>query len=187
MMKVPQSREKLSRNDWLQAALQTMRSAGIDGVKVAPLAVQLGVTTGSFYWHFRNRGELLGELLGYWERTRTDMAIEEAKRFEGSPKDRILNLMERVMGGGLASYDLPIWLWAQSDKGARTVFQRALKKRFAFATRMFQDAGFSKRQAENRGRMMVVYLMGESTLVPKPASGRTDSIRQKHKILTTPS
>lgn len=186
-MKGAQNRKQLSREDWMQAALETMRIAGVDGVKVAPLAARLGVTTGSFYWHFKNRRELLDELLGYWERTRTDMAIEESKRFQGSPKDRILFLMERVMGGGLAGYDLPIWLWAQSDQGARTVFQRALKKRFAHATWMFQEAGFSKRQAESRGRMMAVYMMGESTLIPRSASSQADSMRQQHKILTTPT
>ena len=178
---------RLSRDDWLQAALETMRSAGVDGVKVAPLARRLDVTTGSFYWHFKNRRELLEDLLGYWERTRTDAAIEEAKRFEGSPGDRILFMMKQVMVGDLAGYDLPIWLWAESDGGARKVFQRALKKRFAFATRMFQEAGFSRPQAEIRGRMMVVYLMGESTLVSRSVSGRTESILQKHAVLTSPS
>jgi len=180
------SRERLSRDNWLQAALETMRSAGVDGVKVAPLASRLGVTTGSFYWHFKNRRELLEAVLDFWERAMTDLPIEEGKRFEGSPEDRILFLMERVMHGDLAGYDLPIWLWAQSDGGARRAFQRALKKRFAFCAWMFRQAGFSKRQAENRGRMMVVYLMGESTLIPESEFGKADSIRQKHKILTAP-
>jgi hypothetical protein len=117
----------------------------------------------------------------------TDAAIEEAKRFESSPKDRILFLMKRVMLDDLAVYDLPIRLWARSDDGASKVFQRALKRRFAFATWLFQEAGFSKRQAEIRGRMMVVYLMGESTLIPGSAATRPGSIQQKHAILTSPS
>jgi len=187
MMKGTQSRERLSREDWLQAALETMRSAGIDGVKLVPLARRLGVTTGSFYWHFKNRRELLGALLDFWEQSMTYLPIEEAKRFEGSPKDRILFLMKQIMAGDLAGYDLPIWLWAQSDEVAGRTFQRALKKRFAFCAWMFRQAGFSKRQAENRGRMMVVYLMGESTLIPESVSDRAESIRQKHKILTAPS
>ena len=186
-MKGTQNHEKLSRDDWTQAALETMRSAGVDGVKVAPLASQLGVTTGSFYWHFKNRRELLEALLDFWERAMTDLPIEEAKRFEGSPNDRILFLMKRIMAGDLAGYDLPIWLWAQSDGGARRAFQRALKKRFEFCAWMFRQAGFSRQQAENRGRMMVVYLMGESTLIPESEFGQADSIRQKHKILTAPS
>jgi len=186
-IKSTQIRERLSRDDWLQAALETMRNAGVDGVKVAPLANRLGVTTGSFYWHFKNRRELLEALLDFWERAMTDLPIEEAKRFEGSPDDRILFLMKRVVHGDLAGCDLPIWLWAQSDGSARRAFQRALKKRFAFCAWMFRQAGFSKRQAENRGRMMVVYLMGESALIPESESGQADSIRQKHKILTAPS
>jgi len=178
---------QLSRDDWLQAALETMRSNGIDGVKVAPLAARIGVTTGSFYWHFKNRRELLELMLDYWERTMTDAAKEEAKRFEGSPEDRILFLMQRVMEGDLAGYDLPIWLWAQSDDGALKVFQRALKKRFAFTTSLFREAGFSQREAENRARMMVVYMMGESTLLRQSESASTAAIRGKHAILMSRS
>jgi AcrR family transcriptional regulator len=177
---------RLSREDWLRSALETMRKQGVDGVKVAPLAARMGVTTGSFYWHFKNRRELLNALLDFWERSMTDSAIEQAKRFEGSAKDRILFLMKRVMVDDLAGYDLPIWHWAQSDVGAGRVFQRALGKRFSFATWMFQEAGFPRQQAEVRGRMMVVYLMGESTLVSDSVSSRTELIKQKHAILTTP-
>ena len=178
-----QSGKQLSRDDWLRAALETMRRAGVDGVKVAPLAASLGVTTGSFYWHFKNRRELLELLLDYWERTTTEMVTDEAKRFEGLPENRILFLMQRVMEGDLAGYDLPIRLWAQSDDGARKVFRRVLKKRFGFATWMFQEAGFSRRDAENRARMMVVYMMGESTLVRQSNSASREAIRERHAIL----
>lgn len=177
---------RLTRDDWLRAALETMRAAGVDGIKIAPLAARIGITTGSFYWHFKNRRELLEELLDYWENTMTDAAIAEAKKFQGPPKDRILFLMKRVMVDDLAGYDLPIWHWAQSDVAAGRVFQRALDKRFAFATWMFMETGFSNQQAEIRGRMMVVYLMGESTLVSDSVSTRMDLIQQKHAILTAP-
>jgi len=125
---------RLNRSDWLEAALETMRRAGVDGVKVSPLATRIGVITGSFYWHFKNRREHLEALLDFWERAMTDAAIEEAKQFKGSPTDRILFLMKRVMVDDLAGHDLPIWHWAQSDVVAGTVFRRALDKRFAFAT-----------------------------------------------------
>jgi AcrR family transcriptional regulator len=174
---------QLSRDDWLRAALETMRSTGIDGVKVAPLAARLGVTTGSFYWHFKNRGELLELVLDYWERAMTDAAIDEAERFEGSPEDCILFLMQRVMDRDLAGYDLPIWQWAQSDDGARKVFQRALKKRLEFTSGLFRGAGFSQRDAENRARMMMVYMMGESNLVRRLISTSKRAIRDTHAIL----
>ena len=176
---------QLGRDDWLKAALALCKG-GIDGVMVAPLAANLGVTTGSFYWHFKNRQELLEALLNYWEHELTDTAINAANRYEGSPTDRILFVMEAVMINGLAHFDLPIWQWAQTDTIANRVFKRALKKRFSYATRMFSEAGFSRKQAEIRGRMMVIYMMGESTLSPDSMAKRKEFIKLKHAILTAP-
>ncbi|MFC1827615.1 TetR/AcrR family transcriptional regulator [Thermodesulfobacteriota bacterium] len=177
--------KKLSRTDWLQGALELLTVAGIEGVKIVPLAEQLGVTSGSFYWHFKNRRELYDALLVYWEEEMTDAAIEAAKSFEGPPKDRIWRLMEQVMSTGLASYDLPFWHWAQSDTKAHKVFQRALDKRFAFAAWMFREAGFSNNQAEARGSMMVVYMMGESTLIPDEPDKRKKKLKLKYEVLVT--
>ena len=177
--------KRLTRDDWLKAALSLCKG-GIDSVKVAPLAADMGVTTGSFYWHFKNRRELLDALRDYWEREMTDAAIEAAKHFAGSPADRILGVMEAVTDGNLARYDLPFWQWAQSDPVAKRVFQRVLEKRFSFAAWMFSEAGFSSEQAEIRGRMMVTYMMGESTLIPGSLANRRDYLKLQHAILTAP-
>ena len=175
---------RLSRDDWIRGALELLSTTGVEDVKVVLLAERLGVTSGSFYWHFKNRRELYDALLDYWEREMTDAAIEAAKRFEGPPKERIWRLMEQVMAAGLARFDLAVWHWAQSDAAARTVFRRTLNKRFAFAKWMFMQAGFSETQAEARGRMMVVYMMGESTLIPDAPSKRKKLLRLKYGILT---
>ena len=177
--------KRLSRDDWLKNALNLCLH-GIEKVKVAPLAAQMGVTTGSFYWHFKNRRELLDALLEYWEREMTDAAITAATPYPGSPTERIFYLMDTVMTAGLARYDLPIWQWAQSDAHASRVLKRAVKKRFSFAAWMFTEAGFSREQAEIRGRMMVVYMMGESTLISGSMKKRKESLKLKHAILTAP-
>ena len=54
--------KRLTRDDWLNAALK-LCELGIENVKVAPRAKKVGVTTGSFYWHFKNRQELPDALL----------------------------------------------------------------------------------------------------------------------------
>ncbi len=178
--------KKLSREDWLQCGFKVLIKKGVEGIKIVLLADQLGVTSGSFYWHFKNRKELCESLLDYWEQEMTDAAIEKAKQFAGPPKERIWNLMEQVMTSGLASYDLAIWHWAQSDPMAHKVFQRAVDKRFSFATWMFTEAGFSKSQAEARGRMMVVYMMGESTLITDTPTKRKAILKLKYNILINP-
>ena len=48
---------------------------------------------------------------------------------------------------------------------------------------MFKEAGFDAVQAEARGRMMVVYMMGESTLIPDAPDKRKELLRVKYEIL----
>jgi AcrR family transcriptional regulator len=175
--------DRLGREDWIRGALEILRASGIEGVKIVPLAKRLGVTSGSFYWHFKNRKELHLALLEYWERTMTDSVFDITTQYDGSPKERIWLLMENVMVAGLARLDLAIWHWAQSDATANTVYKRVLDKRFVFATWMFKEAGFGKTQAEARGRLMVAYMMGESTLISDSPEKRKKLLRVKYEIL----
>ena len=176
--------KRLSKSAWLHAALDLLSVSGVESVKIVLLAKQLGVTSGSFYWHFSNRPELYEVLLGYWEREMTDKAIEAARNYQGLPEERIWLLMKQVMDSGFAKYDLAVWHWAQTDTSAHEIFRRAIEKRFSFAAWMFAQVGFDQTQAEVRGRMMVVYLMGESTLLPKESDNRNEHLKLKYKILT---
>jgi len=176
---------RLTRQDWLLGALEILGTTGVEGVKIVPLAKWMGVTSGSFYWHFRNRRDLHEALCEYWEREMTDVAIAAAKNIEGPPVERIWNLMEQVMDTGMARFDLAFWHWAQSDTAVQTVFKRTIEKRFKFAAWMFSQAGFSKTQAQIRGRMMVIYMMGESTLFPGSPKKRKQHLRLKFAILTS--
>lgn len=175
--------KRLSKSDWLVAALNLLSISGVESVKIVPLAKQLGVTSGSFYWHFSDRPELYEALLEYWEREMTDKAIEAARNYQGLPEERIWLLMEQVMDSGFAKYDLAIWHWAQTDSSAQETFRRTIEKRFSFAAWMFAQVGFDQTQAEVRGRMLVVYMMGESTLLPKESDDRKEHLKLKHNIL----
>jgi len=186
MSMVKTKTKRLSRDDWVRGALELLSTAGVESVKIVPLARKLGVTSGSFYWHFTNRRHLHDALLEYWVREMTDAAIDAAKRFEGPPKERIFHLMGQVMATGMARFDLAIWHWAQSDAVVKKIFRRTINKRFAFAAWMFKQAGFSDSQAKVRGRMMVVYMMGESTLVPGTSGNRKEQLKLKYEILTNP-
>lgn len=68
-------RKQLQRFDWLRQALDVFVSAGIDAVRITRLADDLGVTRGSFYWHFENREDLIDALVGYWKDKNTAAII----------------------------------------------------------------------------------------------------------------
>src|SRR5262249_46241776 len=42
----------LTASDWAEAALQLIAEQGLGALTVSALAARLGVTKGSFYWHF---------------------------------------------------------------------------------------------------------------------------------------
>ena len=90
-------RARLSADDWAAAALEVLVSDGISAVKVLPLAKRLGVTRGSFYWHFENHEALLNRLLEVWEETNSGSIIRAAT-LEGSIVDRYVALMRCWLG-----------------------------------------------------------------------------------------
>src|SRR5918995_3183975 len=78
----------LTRDDWIRGALSAIATGGIAAAAVEPLAVRLGATKGSFYWHFRNRDHLITEALLTWEREWTDELIIEYERI-ADPRQRM--------------------------------------------------------------------------------------------------
>jgi len=65
----------LTAADWAEAALQMIAESGLSALTVDALAKRLGVTKGSFYWHFRTRADLLAAALARWEQNTTTEAM----------------------------------------------------------------------------------------------------------------
>src|SRR5882757_9672921 len=61
----------LGRDIWLDTARQALIEEGTAGVEINKLAKRLGSSRSGFYWFFKDRAQLLEELLAYWERTST--------------------------------------------------------------------------------------------------------------------
>ncbi len=66
----------LTAADWAEAALQFIADAGLAALTLDALAARLGVTKGSFYWHFKGRADLVAAALGRWEQRATAEAIK---------------------------------------------------------------------------------------------------------------
>ncbi|MFI0368948.1 TetR/AcrR family transcriptional regulator [Actinomadura sp. 1N219] len=86
---------RLTADDWAGAALEALSGGGLAAVAVEPLAVRLGATKGSFYWHFRNRRALLEAALARWERD-TEAVIAELNEI-GDPARRMRTLLESAL------------------------------------------------------------------------------------------
>lgn len=88
--------DRLSAGDWLDATLEVLSEVGLSGIAVEPLARRLGVTKGSFYWHYGSRDELVGAALQRWEERGTSARFAELDRLE-DPRERLSALLTRAM------------------------------------------------------------------------------------------
>ncbi|MDV7144297.1 TetR/AcrR family transcriptional regulator [Tropicimonas sp. TH_r6] len=180
-------KRRLGREDWIEAALQILFERGVTGIKVVVLAERLGVTSGSFYWHFKKVKDLLDAVLNHWEHQLTDHIIRDAREFSGPAEERIFLLMKQVVQEGAAEPDHAIAVWSKSDPGVQAVFQRTLQRRYDFAAGMFGQAGFAEDEARVRGRILVAYLMGESSAGLKADRDWQVSLRRHWEVLVSRS
>lgn len=122
---------RLDRSDWLRAARLALLHRGVEGVRVEPLARDLGVTKGSFYWHFADRSDLLETLLSEWEAE--ESLLSDAQ--DENPNKALTYILEEVRRRTLASErgdwpsDVAIFAWAAVDPAIAKRVNRAEEKR----------------------------------------------------------
>ncbi len=158
----PQQRNpRLHREDWLLHALETLRKEGVGGLRVEPLARSLGVTTGSFYWHFQDRRDLLDRVIDHWAETMT-RAVAVRMTSEDAPRRQLERLLEDVIRDDRSRYESAMRNWANFDERAANSLRKVDECRLAYVNGLFLQAGFSPDQAEARSRMFIYYLLGEA-------------------------
>ena len=116
-------RLSLTPDSWIEAATTLLVDKGIDTVRVDVLAKILGVTRGSFYWHFKDRDDLLKSVLKAWRDAATDQLIERFERKHADPRVLIRELISLPFRGRSAEraarIELAIRAWARRDETAR--------------------------------------------------------------------
>jgi AcrR family transcriptional regulator len=171
------AKPRLSREDWLAAALGALEHEGIEGVRSERLARTLGVTTGSFYWHFRDRKDLLASLLDYWAQEMTLKLLPEIERISADPKQRLFALMTTITEQNLGRYEVPIRAWGMIDEMAAKKVQQIDQQRLAYIKKIFAQIGFRGRSLEMRARTLMYYQMAE------PSVFLGDSMEEKKQFL----
>ena len=144
----------------MAAGLEALRKGGVAGVRVERLAEEIGLTKGSFYWHFRDRGELLAALLDYWVRETTDAEFERVRGVHGLAA-QLRTLVEDVLDKGLGRYDPPVRAWARSDRKVAATVAQVDRRRIKALTGLFEAGGFAGAEAGARARLFYTFLLGE--------------------------
>jgi AcrR family transcriptional regulator len=148
----PRATTRLAAEDWIRAALDVMVEEGIGGVKIQRLCDRLGVTKGSFYWHFEDLDAFLGEVARVW--------AEDGAHLPGSlddeqdPDGKLLLAMRPFADPRNRNLARAMREWSQSDERARTAIRKADEAVFEQVKAALQHRGFDADEAEVRAKIL---------------------------------
>lgn len=153
--------DHLDAERWEEAALDAFERGGAAAVAVEPLARALGVTKGSFYWHYENRQALLAAAVARWERLHVDAPLDAAAGI-ADPRRRLDALL-----GAASSKPPSIFLKMLEGVGEPVVqaaVARAAERRVAFLERAFADLGLTPAKAHRQALLAYSAYVGRALL-----------------------
>ncbi|MEN1925766.1 TetR/AcrR family transcriptional regulator [Luteimonas sp. MJ293] len=172
----PKSRERnarLSTDDWAQAALDLIAEQGVAAVAVEPLARRLGVTKGSFYWHFPSRDALLQAALERWESVEQEALFGALERIT-DPHERLRNLIQMVAVEIQSHAIYSALLQALDHPIVQPVIGRVSERRLQYLTSAFCQVGFEEAKAKHRARLAYSAYVGFLQLSSQLPQSRLD-------------
>ena len=165
-------KKRTSKAEWFQEALQVLGEEGVAGVRVERLARDLGISKSGFYWHSRDRKDLLMQLLDYWAHEYTQVVTENVELRLLDPRTRLFRIAELVMEHDLGGFDLSFWAWAADDAEVGRRVARVIRTRLDFVGEAFAELGFEGDELEMRTRLFVCYQPWERTTFPRVSKKR---------------
>ncbi len=156
------------RTPWLQAGLFLLEESGPACMTIDELTQRVGLTKGSFYHHFKDRGGYVKALLEYWEEQMTHRLIEQAD-LQASSKEKQRHLTQLT----LALYDSPLELnlraWAMSSPLVTRYVERVDQARVEYLNQIaFEITGDADRARQLAEIAYAVFVGGQQILPQIP-------------------
>ena len=178
---------RLSRDEWLARALEVIAREPHGRLRIQELANSIGVTRGSFYWHFKNREDFVEQLAEYYHRWSTDLVIGVAESAGSDPKNRIRALMNYVFQNRMGRYEMALRAWAFQEPAVEKAVRRSDRNRVAFARTLFRDLGFSGDELETRARAFLGFMNLDHTIfAPEGDKERLRLLEERLEFFTRP-
>ena len=150
--------DQLSAKDWLDLGLKTLTKSGFTALKAVPLAKAMGVSRGSFYWHFKDIGAYRAAILKHWREVAAEQIIAN---LEASSKDDnpLLVLLRRTFSSRLA-LENAVRTWATLDPIARAAVQATDRRRLNYVQKLFERSGAAPGVARSRAQIFYWAFLG---------------------------
>jgi AcrR family transcriptional regulator len=158
--------QRTTKQDWINCALDTLVSEGVENVKVLLLSEKLNCARSSFYWYFKNRAELLDALLDHWQTTNTKAIVDAAKLPVATINQGLVNVYACWVTSGKfdTRLDFAVRDWARRSGSVRHALDNSDAIRLNALSAMFERFDFAKSEAEVRARIIYYTQIGYNAL-----------------------
>lgn len=151
---------RLSATDWEHGALAMIAEEGVASLAIEALARRLGVTKGSFYWHFKNREALLDAALSRWEADDSRALEHHIGMVGDNPRERLGALFRWVSGETQPHRIYAALLQALDHPQVRPMMTRVSQRRMDLLEAAFRQAGLGPENARHRARLTYAAYVG---------------------------
>lgn len=156
-MVIKKKNSRLKKDEWLERSLaQLAQNKG--NFNIDDLVKKLGVTKGSFYWHFKNRDDFINKLLDYWESLSTQSVFVEMEKYCDADADkRLLVLMRLLRNKAVCQHDIAIRSMVALNKQAAAKVLKVDEMRLNYVNSLFREIGFRGKDLEVRVHVFTVF------------------------------
>jgi len=160
---------KLNADDWISAGFRALTLGGPQAIKIEQIAVDLKVSKGSFYWHFKNLQAYKQAMLDYWQQRGTAQVIAQVDTKNVTPKERLADLIatatepNRAAVGGRQA-EAAIRDWARYDKNVAATIHKIEQTRLEYVAALFEQTGQNQPRAARSARLLYATLIGLESL-----------------------
>jgi len=173
--------ERLTAQDWIDFAATTLAREGFDALKADVLARKLGVSRGSFYWHFTDLGDFHARLIEHWRQTTTEAIITDIER-HGPREQRLDALLRRALGHS-AALEIRMRAWADANPVAARAVAEVDRRRRDYLERLLVEAGVAPSVAGARAQLLYWTYLGAALSRTRTPAERLDQIVAELKLL----
>ena len=157
--------ERLTTSDWIRHGLKTLATRGPAALKAGPLAQALGVSRGSFYWHFADLADFRAQLLAGWQARGTDQVIADLEDAAVGP-ERLKTLLRRAMSVK-DPLERAVRAWAAEDPDVAAAVAAVDARRIAYIEDLLVAAGVGKRAARVRTTFLYWAYLGQPAVMDR--------------------
>jgi len=173
------SSSRLSIDDWTEKALALVMDEGVGAIKINRLCRDLGVTKGSFYWHFSDLDALLAAIAERWA-TETRVILGSLAELEGLPPlERIRAMALRLIDDRSWSIERALREWARDDAVVAAVIVESDQYVFELVQAALLELGHTEQDARLRAGLLVYagigFAHGQASL-PQPTEDDIENL-----------